>query len=585
MADLNKILEQYEALKTEKQAYLPVFEVINEFVRLRKQNFISDATTDEFLTAKEVFDATAINANSTMAAALLGNMWPNGAGSVRIVKPDSLTSSTPVDEFFKNASQVLANKMDHPKARLSLALSEYMNDEGAFGTCGIAVFENKVKVKNEEGKDELAVDPDNPVIYKVWDVKTMVIDEDINGVVNVLANETQWTVRQVVQEFGYDKCADAVKKKYDNRNYLEKVKVLHAIFPRNEEEMRKGGKTNKGLPYASYHIDLDHKHLMRESGFKEMPVIVGRFYKVPGEKYGRSAAMQALPDILEINAVRESKMLATEKLLDPPLVVLDDGTLGAGEIDTSAGALNVLNVSGRIANQDPIKPLFTVGELQSTENHIEQLVQNITQAFFIDRLLDLNNDTRMTLGEAQIRNRIRGDSLTAIFDRQELEVFVPIIERTMNILLEAGLLGVISSDEEVLLRMSDKQAKVIPPEVVDLITSGREWYKIQFISPAKRMQQAEEMQGILSTMEIANAVAQYDPSVLDWINKDVMLRRATELGGGPSELINPEDVVLSVREARAEAQRLAAEQEQMRNESEVARNYAQAQQMAVQSGI
>jgi len=42
---------------------------------------------------------------------------------------------------------------------------------------------------------------------------------------------------------------------------------------------------------------------------------------------------------------------------------------------------------------------------------------------------------------------------------------------------------------------------------------------------------------------------------------------------------------LSVREARAEAQRLAAEQEQMRNESEVARNYAQAQQMAVQSGI
>lgn len=95
-------------------------------------------------------------------------------------------------------------------------------------------------------------------------------------------------------------------------------------------------------------------------------------------------------------------------------MVLDDGTLGAGEIDDSPNGVTVVNVSGRISNQDPIKPLYTVGELQSVENHTEQLRQQITQAFFIDRLLDLNNDTRMTLGEAQIRNRIRGESLTSI---------------------------------------------------------------------------------------------------------------------------------------------------------------------------
>jgi len=587
MADILRILKQYETLKAEKALYLPVYQTINEFVRLRKQNFVAESIPGEFLTAKEVFDATAINANTTMSAALLGNMWPNGAGSIRIIKPDSLKADTSaINDFYKNVSLVLTNKMDHPGARLSLALNEYMNDEGAFGTCGIAIFENRITYKGKNGKEQEIVNPDNPVSYKVWDVKTMVIDEDINGRVDTLFNETEITIRQMVEEYGLENCHPNVQKLFADGKYTDKIKLLQCIIPRNYDDMRQGGKTSKGLPYGSYHIDLKHRHLLKESGFKDIPVVVGRFYKVPGEKYGRSPAMQALPDILEINAVREGKMLATEKLLEPPLIVLDDGSLGAGEIDTSAGALNVINISGRVGNNDPVKPLYTVGELQSTENQIEQLTQNITQAFFIDRLLDLNNDTRMTLGEAQIRNRIRGDSLTSIFDRQELEIFVPLVDRTIKVLLENGLLGEYTdSPEYVAAIISGEKKMAIPPEVQDLIAQGREWYKIQFISPAKRMQQAEEMQGIMTTMEIAAGVAQYDPTVLDWINKDVMLTRATELGGGPSELINPEDVVLSVRQARAEQQQAMAQMEQARNESEVARNYAQAQQMAVQSGI
>lgn len=573
MADITRILDLYDKLKTEKQLYLPVYEVINEFVRLRKQNFMADSLPGNFLTAKEVFDSTAINANSTMTAALLGNMWPNGARSIRIVKPDSLASSTSIEEYFKKVSQILASKMDHPKARLSLALNEDMNDLGAFGTCGIAVF------ANEGNKD-------NPITYKVWDVKTMVIDEDVNGIVDTICNETKFTVRQVVEEYGLSNCSEKVQKMYKEGKYKEGVEVLHVIMPRLSEDIRRGGKTDKGLPFASYHIELKSRHLLKESGYSNLPIVVSRFYKVPGEKYGRSPAMQALPDILEINAVRESKMLATEKLLDPPVVVLDDGTLGAGEIDTSPGGLNVLNISGRISNQDPIKPLFTVGELQSTENHIEQLTNNITQAFFIDRLLDLNNETRMTLGEAQIRNRIRGDSLTSIFDRQELELFTPLIDISMKILLDEGLIGFSEdSEERIAAEAAGLQVLVIPPEVKQLIDQGREWYKVQYISPAKRMQQAEELQGIYATVEIAASVAQYDATVLDWLNKDVMLRRATELSGGPSELINSEDTVLDVRTARAQEQQALAEQERMRNESEVARNMAQAQRMAVESGV
>ena len=576
MADTEFILRHYETLSSDKMTLLPVYQTIGEFVRLRKQNFTVDSLPGAFLNAKELFDATAVNANSTMAAALMGNMWPNGAKSIRITKPDSILSGGTVEAYFKKISQIVTNAMDHPKARLSLALDEFENDLGAFGTCGIAVFENSSQ--------------DNPVSYKVWDVKSMVIDEDKNGVVDTIMNKFKLTVRQVVDEYGISNVSANTRKLYEGLKYTDKVEILHAIMPRNLADQRKGGKTNKGLPVGSYHIEVAAKKILKESGYNSVPVIVGRFYKVPGEKYGRSPAMQALPDIIELNAVRESKMLAIEKFLDPPVVVYDDGSLGAGEIDTSAGGVNVFSISGRVTNLDPIKPLHITGELQSTEKHIEQLMMNITQAFYIDRLLDLNNDTRMTLGEAQIRNRIRGDSLTSIFDRQEIEVLTPITDRTVKSLLDKGLLGVYSdSVERASAVLQGQEVLQIPPEVERLMKSNREWYKIQYISPAKRMQQAEEMQGIMTTMQIAGEVAQVDPTVLDWINKDVLFRRATELGGGPSELISDADTVAAVRNARAKAQEEAARQESERNQSEVARNIAQARatmnQVGAEAGV
>ena len=572
MPDIQFILNYQKRLEPEKQLLNPLYQTIGEFVRLRKQNFTVDYAPGSFLTAREIFDATGVNALSTMSAALLGNMWPNGAKTIRIIKPDSLEATSAITTYFKTISQRVTNAMDHPKARLSLALDEFENDLGAFGTCGVAVYDNDSK--------------DAPLAYKVWDVKTMLVDEDKNGVVDTIFNTFKLSVRQVIDEYGYKRCSKKTQKLFDDAKFDTPVKVLHAIIPRAFAEQKKGGKSNKGMPIGSYHIEVENKHLLKESGYKQAPVVVGRFYKVPGEKYGRSPAMQALPDIVELNAVRESKMLATEKMLDPPLIVLDDGSLGGGEVDTSAGALNVFNISGRVSNTKPVDTLFTVGEMQSTEKHIELLVQNITQAFYIDRLLDLNNDTRMTLGEAQIRNRIRGDSLTSIFDRRELEVLTPLTDISVKILLDKGLLGYPEGSKEgAQLELQGQTVLKIPPEVQQLINEGREWYKIQYISPAKRMQQAEEMQGIMTTMQIANEVAQIDPTVLDWIDRDVLLRRATELSGGPDELIQNSTDVNKIRQARAEQQKAAADLEMKKAQSEIARNTAQAGQMAQAGGL
>lgn len=558
--DVESLLQRNKELKNEKSLWNNHYQIIGEYIRLRKQQFTVEMTPGGFL-VDDIFDTTAPEANVKMAAAFMGLMWPNGAKSIRIIAPYGVVETPEIKKYYKEVTKRLSLAMDSPKSGLSTALDEYGQDQGAFGTCGIAIMP----------KDDL----DHPISYKVWDVKTMAIDENNDGFIDTVYNEKKMTVRQVVQEYGLKKCSERVRGLYKDRKFYEYITVLHIVEPRSTFNTKK--KNNQNMPIASIHIDVEAKHVMRDSGFVEMPIVVARFSKVPTEKYGRSPAMLALPDILELNAVRESKMLATEKNLDPSLIVYDDGTMGGAEIDTSPGSVTVISVSGRVSNTKPVEPLYTVGEMQSTKEHIVYLSESITSKFYIDRLLDLNNEVRMTLGEAQIRNKIRGDSLSAIFARQELEFFTPLIERSFNIMFGKGLLGVEKGSKEEITAISlGEKPLLIPDEILKRIDAGREAYQIQYMSPAKRMMQAEEVQGIMTTWEFAINSASVAPDLLDNLDPDESIRRISFLTGCPDELVRDSQTVTLIRQFRAQAQAQQAQLEAQRSESETNRNNAQA---------
>ena len=68
------------------------------------------------------------------------------------------------------------------------------------------------------------------------------------------------------------------------------------------------------------------RKLLKESGFDYLPPTIGRFSKNAGETYGRGPAIDAYPDIIMANAQAESIIRAAEKQLEPPLLIMDDGT-------------------------------------------------------------------------------------------------------------------------------------------------------------------------------------------------------------------------------------------------------------------
>lgn len=562
-----EVIERYDQMKKEKTPWLEQYQLIGEYIRIRKQNFTEENTEGEFLT-EHIFDSTAILSNRQMASALIGLLWPSGSRTFRLIKSDDIEDTTEIKEYFDKVSREMQKYMDNPKAQLKVALNEYMLDQGGFGISGITVNE----------KD----DPETPVTYRSENVKNMVVDENEEGLIDTIGLSYPRTVKQIVQEYGIENVSKEIRDSFKKKKYDDKKKIVILVTPRLGMVSRNRG--NKFYPIATYHVEYDTKKKLRESGFEKMRTLVSRMSKAAGEKYGRSPGTEALPDILLANAMAESLLRAAEKQLDPPLNVVNDGLMNGAEIDSSAGGINVISSTGQIPVDKQISPMFTVGEMRSTLELLERIQEKIAQHFHIDRLLDLNNDTRMTLGEAQIRNQIRGEALGNLLSRQETELFSPLIELTFQILFEKGLLGVPANSEKAREdRALGKIPFIIPEAIYSRMQRGEDIYKIDYISPARRMMFAEQVRGIFTTMELTAQVASIEPKViyaLDWVAN---IKTVAEMTGVPEANLQSTDYIEKRFEELQQSQQLKDAMSMFQQFGQGTRDTAQAQVMAAEA--
>ena len=559
MADLSieKYLRKHAELTERKRPWNIHFQRLAEAFLTRKRSFTSTISPGEFL-YDDVFDNTGEHAAFTAASVFLSMLWPDSSRTFELKAVRELKGKPGVEKYFRFCTEQQRRYMDAPRAGLLIALQEFEIDMQIFGTAGVGAF---------DGPDE-----STPVVFEAWGIKEMCISENAQGFVDQIYTLWPYTVRQMLEEYGKENVHPDVVKAYSEGRGEEKMEVLKIIEPRPIVD-QKPDTGVRGMPIRTVHIDVKNRVIMRESGYAEFPVAVGRMIKTIGEEMGRSPAMTALPDAGSLNALKEAVIVASEKQLDPPLAVLDDGRLGGGVIDTSAGALNVFNASGRLTGDKPVFPLFTVGEMQSAEKLEEKFKEAIMQAFSLDRLLDLNNQTQMTAYETSVRNRMRGEALGAMFARQKMEVFTPLIERSFNILFRKGYFGPEAYGED------------IPADVQAFIEAGKDVYEVEFISPAQRFMQSEKLQGIYETAEFFSkmSVVPGMEAIADNLDLDETADFVVKYSGAPIAVLRTDADRDAIREGRRQAQEAQAKLAAAQQVSEVARNAGQAQ-MAFQGG-
>ena len=534
-----ELKREFDVLKDERRTWDSMYQVLGKYVSLVKQNFETTQTPGEFL-IEDVYDATGMFAAHNSASALLGMLWPGTAKqAIEIMPPRGTEMTTELSRFYGNMTIRAIAAMDDPKANLAVSFDEYMLDQMIFGTSGIGV---------EKGYR-------SKLLFKPYGVKEAYIEEGRDGSVSKIHLLFEWRVNRVVDEYGIDKVSKKVADKHKNGKLSDKVKILVCIVPRKKPKAEAGVLS---MPYASYHLEYDNNHILKESGFEEMPIFFGRFRKLNYERYGRSPASMALPDIREANALRESLIVATEKILSMPKGVLNDGLFGGGTIDMSAGAINVFNSTGNVGNQPPIFDIGSPPNLPWAEQRLQKLEETISRHFSVDRLLDFNSQQEMTFGEAQIRNQIRNQSLSSLFSRQLSEVFTPLIERSIAILFREGEFGFIRGSEEGRERLArGEEVEYIPDQVADMLAKGKSIYNIVYKTQASNASRAEEYLGIIDMVNFTMNGMNIDPSLADRVDLHAGAKHIANIRGIPVDFIRQDDAVAEITKAKKEQAQVA----------------------------
>jgi hypothetical protein len=379
------------------------------------------------------------------------------------------------------------------------------------------------------------------------------IGYDKDGEINALFIDYNMSAEELYDGYGA-KAGEAVTSAINQNDYSRKFIVTEAIKPRKKRTAQRG---KLAMPFSSELFMPIEGVWLEEGGYETLPLKVLFYDKLEYESYGRGPGMEALPTVVQIQVCNEVLSIGGELTAQPAMGMYDNGTLAGLAVDLSAGALNVFNVAGALPTEHPMFPLFTVGDLSVMYQWFIELKQEVKEYFLLDKLYDLNQQNqRMTLGEVMIRDGIRSDSLTPIFS-QILAFLDEVLQRAVDILYSMGLLGVVDPENEndplvKKLRTNGFTPFQIPKDVLEVQISGLDWYEIEFINPASRIMNNEELQSTLKFVETIGVLGGVDEEFTDVIDPDRTAEKLKELTTTDTVVTRPIEERNKRREARAQ---------------------------------
>lgn len=511
--DIDDVFTRYDQMQKARANWEQHWEEIAERVLPRSAEFTGEQEAGTKRTSK-LYDATAALALERFSSAVESLLTPRGAKwhTLRATNP-LVDQDDNVRLWFDQIESLLFNFRYSPKSNFASQMHECYMSLGAFGTAALFVDERDVR----------------GMTYRAVHLSDIFISEDENGMIDTVFRRCEMTARQALRMFR-DGDLSSDLQKLANERPDERVKLLHAVMPRTDRDPTRRDRRN--LPFASGYFEIKTRNLIEEGGFENLPYIMSRYVTGPRETYGRSPAMTILPDIRMINEMSRTVIRAGQKVVDPPLLIADDGVIFP--VNTTPGGTTFARLDGR--TQPPVQPLYTGARVDIGFEMMEQRRRVINDAFLVTLFQILVETPTMTATEVLQRAQEKGALLAPTVGRQQSETLGPLIERELNILDEQGVLP--------------------PPPPIMIEAQGE--YEIEYVSPLSRAMKAEEGVGILRTMEMVQPIAAVDPSVMDNFDFDEITRILADTNGAPRKILRGQDDIENMRTQRNQAQAIQA---------------------------
>lgn len=511
---IKKRVSQLESERTNIQS---LWVLVEQFVVPFRGKFFNDVTDEgavEWRT-RDVFDSTAIMSNQILAASIHGSLTsPSYRWFDLRFRSDKASKVEGAQVWLDECSALIYSAIQD--SNFNLEVNETYTDLTSFGSSPI--------MHEFEGDDIAPTE----MTFASIPVKECYFDEDSKGGLKNFYRVLNWTPIQIMDKFGKDNCPQyVIDKAIDPAASNERMDVIFCVYDREIPDADPFTITTpEKRAYGYKYIMRKCGHKLKEGGYYEMPAYIPRWRKTSESKWGNSPAFIAMPDILTMNQLVELILKATEKVVDPSIMVTERGLLS--EVDLGAGGVTVLRTL------DDMKPFESGARFDVSQLQREQLKSSIRSAFYVDQL-ELKQSPAMTATEVQVRYELMQRLLGPTLGRIQNDFLSPLIERTFRALYRARKL----------------------PDLPDGLEEQD--IDVQYVGPLSRAQKVDTAAAAERWLGTMAALAEYTQDVLDILDTDEIARDMADILNVPAKYIRSIAKVTKLRKDRA-AMNAAAQQ-------------------------
>lgn len=555
----SKIDIVYAQLWNERSSFEPYWRDLSDYILPKRSRFeISDANRGDRRNQK-IIDSTATLAARTLRSGMMSGITSPARPWFRLTMPDSEIAE--IGEV-KDWLFLVTSRMSTVFLRSNLynVLPLNYGDIGVFGTGAIV---------QEEDFDAVTR------FYSV-PIGSYMIGQNKKGNPEMFHRDLRMTVRELIDEFGYDNTEERIKQKIHWERFSHVIETLwrtdeteawidvgHMIWPNDDYDPSKPGSrfrkfesiyyergysaiSGSGALDVSEHVD----RFLRQRGYDRFPVLISR-WEVTGEDiYGTDCpGMTGLGDIKSLQVMHKRKAEAIEKMVRPPMAA--PSSLRTSKASILPGDITYVDV--REGTQG-FRPIHEVNpRINELLLDIREHQERIRRAFFEDLFLLLASSDRRQITATEVLER-REEKLLAlgpVLEQLNQDLLDPLIDNTFDFMQRQGL---------------------IPPAPEAI--QGQP-LKVEYISIMAQAQKLVGIAGIERFASFASQVAQVNPLALDKFDTDQVLDIYADHTAIPPGIVRPDDEVAEIRAQRQQAQEAQAKMEAMQQMSGAAKDLSE----------
>lgn len=371
------------------------------------------------------------------------------------------------------------------------------------------------------------------------------------------------SVEQIVGFFSLEDCPKMIQDLWAQKgNALEKEFIVaHSIEPNfavvNSSDSKVPGNFTWRETYWLWAQGAEKPLSLR--GFIDQPFTASRWTTQSNDAYGRSAGMDVLPDVIQLQVMTRRMAEAIEKMVRPPL--LADMQLKNQPSSILPGHVTYVN---NLGPQSGMRSIYDVNpDVQHLAALILQIEKRIQTGLFNDLFLMLEQAPQGRMTAYEVAQKMQ----------EKLQVLGPVIEGLLSESLKPKLKRIFS----ILQRKG-----MIPPPPPSLQNVPID---VEFVSMLALAQKAAATGGLERLVALIGNMVAVFPTVKDNMDADTFIREFNDLLGNPQKILFGPEVVQKNRDQQHKEMQQQQQQQAMAQTADTAKTGAQAAQVMSQTQI